>query len=103
MYMSSDLFVGNKTMFRYTLNDQDGAVVDVSSASTKQITFRSPHGTTYTYNASFYTDGSDGIVQYRFTIPSPAGIWKASVYIAGVSGFSGYSETDTFHVLNIIS
>lgn len=100
--MSNDLFVGNKTMFRYTVQDQDGNVVDISSASVKQITFKSPHGTVYTYDASFYTDGSDGVLQYRFTIPGPSGIWKASVYIAGVAGFTGYSETDRFHVLSIL-
>jgi len=90
--------VGNKTVFRYTLKDADAEVVDISLATSMQIVFRSPYGTSYTYNASFTTDGTDGVLQYKFTQLAPSGLWRAEVYVTGVDGFDGASMTDQFPV-----
>jgi hypothetical protein len=86
-------------VFRYTLVDQDGDAIDVSSATTKTISFTSPGGATTTVAASFTTDGSDGVVEVRTFTPTVTGLWRAQVYIAGVSGFTGRSELDRFPVL----
>ena len=90
--------VGNKTVFRYTLNDQDSAAVDISGASSKTIIFRSPHGTGYERTATLTNDGTDGVLETRFTQPAPSGMWRAEVYVAGVDGFNGASATDLFPV-----
>lgn len=42
-----------------------GAVLDVSEAITKEIKFRLPDGTTKAFTASFTTDGTDGLIQFR--------------------------------------
>jgi len=90
--------VGNKTVHRYTLHNQDGDVINISGASSKQIVFISPYETRSTYNASFTTDGTDGVLEYRLAQPAPSGLWRAEVYVAGVSGFDGASATDQFPV-----
>lgn len=90
--------VGNRTVFRYTLNDQDGDAVDISGATSKTIIFRSPHGTLYERTATLTGDGTDGVLETRFTQPAPKGMWRAEVYVAGVDGFDGASATDIFPV-----
>ena len=51
------------TAFEVTLKDCD-VVVDVSTASVKQIIFKKPDKTVVTKTAVFKTDGTDGIIQY---------------------------------------
>lgn len=51
------------TEFRCTIKDGTSAV-NVSSASAKQLVFVSPDGTRLVKTASFYTDGTDGIITY---------------------------------------
>ena len=98
--MSGYIIAGNTgTVFRYTIKDQDGDVVDVSSASTKQLKFTSPHGAVTTLSADFYTDGTDGIVECRNFTPDIAGRWRVRGYLTGVSGFGGHSTVDQFTVL----
>jgi len=90
--------VGNKTVFRYTLHNVDGDIINISGATSKQIVFTSPYGAKSTYNASLTTDGTDGVLEYRLTQPAPSGLWRAEVYVSGVSGFDGASATDQFPV-----
>ena len=51
------------TVFKVTIKDS-AAVVNVSTATTKQIILKKPSGTKLTKDASFFTDGSDGIITY---------------------------------------
>tara|TARA_B100000131_G_C18008367_1_gene569430 strand:+ start:606 stop:923 length:318 start_codon:yes stop_codon:yes gene_type:complete len=54
------------TIFKVTVKDGDSAV-DISSAtsgSSKIIIFKKPSGTKEEKNASFNTDGTDGIMNY---------------------------------------
>tara|TARA_R100000008_G_C3580871_1_gene168420 strand:- start:668 stop:976 length:309 start_codon:yes stop_codon:yes gene_type:complete len=51
------------TKFVVTIKDGSSAV-DVSGATTKQIIFKKPSGTTLTKAAAFNSDGSDGIIYY---------------------------------------
>jgi len=86
------------TIFRVTVYDttSTGAstVADISAATTKQIIFERPDGTTLTKTAVFTTDGSDGNIQYvsvdgdlnvtgtwhlQAYVVTPAGSWKTSV------------------------
>ena len=71
------------TVIRLVVQDQDEAILDVSSASTKQIIFRKPSGATLTKVASFSTDGTDGRIQYA-TIAGDideSGIWQMQGYV----------------------
>ena len=49
------------------VDDADGSAVDISSATTKQIVFESPSGTSTTQTASFTTDGTNGQIEYVTT------------------------------------
>lgn len=76
------------TIFRATLTDQDGTVVDISAASTKQLKFRKPDGTVLEKAATLTTDGTDGKMQYA-TISGDlnlAGQWKVQGYVVIGSG-----------------
>ena len=84
---------------------EDGVAVDVSAATTKQIKFKRPDGTSFTKTASFLTDGTDGRLLY-VTVNGDlnmAGNWKLQGYVAGVGGFTGHSDEYTFHVAGNIS
>ena len=51
------------TAFEVTLKDCDG-VVDISTATSKELIFRKPDKTVVVKIAVFKTDGTDGIIQY---------------------------------------
>lgn len=70
------------TLNSVTLKDFDGAIQNVSGyTGNKYVTFRSPDAKkTITCTASFFTDGSDGILTWSFSSGSPldrAGIWES--------------------------
>ena len=56
------------TTFQVTVYDStstgDSTVADISTATTKQMIFSKPDGTTLTKTAVFGTDGSNGVVEY---------------------------------------
>lgn len=88
------------TVFEATIMD-GSAIVDVSSATTKELIFRKPSGAVITQTAVFTTDGTDGKIQY-ITIASdldeagdwklqgriilPTGEWRTDVSIQSVYG-----------------
>lgn len=79
---------------------ENGSALDVSGASTKQLVFKKPDGTKVTQTATFYTDGTDGVLQYT-TVSGDidqAGSWQCQAYLAGLSGFSGYTDPDSLRV-----
>ena len=87
------------TVIRLTI-EEDGSAVNVSGVSTKQIKFTDPGGTVTTQTATFYTDGTDGIIQYT-TVDGDldvVGEWQAQAYVAGLSGWTGHSTIHRFRV-----
>ena len=73
---------------QFTVTVQDGTtVVDISTASTKQLIFKKPGGTILTKSTSFVTDGTDGKMQYVSVDGdlSDDGVWKmqGNVIIGG--------------------
>ena len=81
------------TVFEVTVND-DGAVADISSATTKEIIFIKGNGVKVAKTATFTSDGTDGKIRYttvsgdlnidgRWQIQGriimPAGTWSTSV------------------------
>lgn len=82
------------TMFKITILDQDETAKDISSYTTKQFIFRKPSGTLLTKTASFFTNGSDGILYYTSVSGDldEIGVWKLQVSIN--DGVSNYRKTN---------
>ena len=70
------------TAFRIRVMD-DGVLVDISSCTTKHIIFKKPDGTVVIEDADFYTDGTDGYMQYVAVTGDldQAGKWKIQGYV----------------------
>lgn len=86
------------TVFRCTIYDNT-TLVDISGATTKQLIFKKPSGDKLTKSASFYTDGTDGILTYT-TVSGDLdeiGTWKLQGYVVLASG-SWKSDIHTFTV-----
>ena len=52
------------TVFRVTFQTCAGAALDISSATTKEIIFKSPGGTRTTKDGSYTNTGTDGQLEY---------------------------------------
>lgn len=75
------------TVFKTTIKEGSSAV-DISSATTKRIHFRKPNGTVVQQTASFFTDGTDGILTYT-SVSSDLdvlGKWKLQGYVVLAAG-----------------
>jgi len=84
----------------FTITIKDGAsIVDVSSATTQQLIFKKPSGTTSTKTTSFVTDGSDGKIKYTTVADDidEIGLWKLQSYIVMPSG-SWKTDVGSFNV-----
>lgn len=80
---ANEIHIGDiGTAIRCTIKD-DTSIVDVSGASVLQLIFRKPDGTITTKDASFYTNGSDGIIQFITTSSflDQVGTWKVEGYV----------------------
>ena len=100
--MPSEIHVGNVNMgFRFTIKDENDAVVNLVGAGTKDIFFVKPNGTKLTKAANFYTNGADGIIQYPTASGDldTEGWWRAQGYVhLGASG-AFYSDIYRFKVM----
>ncbi len=87
------------TTFKCTILNGDG-IENVSGATTKNIIFTRPDGTKMTKAASFYTDGSDGIITYTVVSGdlSVAGLWRIQGYVEYSASEQYYSNIKTFTV-----
>ena len=80
------------TIFRVTVYDTTSAggttVADISGATTKKFTFKSPDGTTFEKTAVFTSDGTDGNIQYLSVDGdlNVAGTWNLQAYVATGAG-----------------
>ena len=85
----AEIHVGDAgTALEFEIKDEKGVLVDISSATIKQATFRRPNGTKFVRPLDFITTGTDGLVRYT-TTPTDldkAGIWKVQVYVELGSG-----------------
>jgi hypothetical protein len=88
------------TSFQATVKDETGKIVDVSGASTLQISFKRPDGTKLgPKTASMVNDGKDGLIQYTTVSGdiNKAGNWKVQGFVR-VSGGEYYSDIYDFIV-----
>ena len=92
------------THFEISLKECD-EILDVSSASAKQIIFKKPSGTILTKTAVFKTDGTDGIVKYVSIADDldESGRWKMQAKITFPTGDSWSSEVTSFKVYTNLS
>jgi len=90
------------TVFRLTVLD-DGAAVDLSEATTKQILFKKPSGLLLTKSAEYYTDGLDGIIDYTSASGdlSELGEWQMQAYIV-TNTSSWHGTVEEFRVFPIL-
>lgn len=86
--MAGEVHVGDTPIHRMTIVDQDNAGVDVSGATLKTIIFRKPDGTTVTKTATFFTDGTDFIIEYQALTADHdvAGPWCKQARVTITSG-----------------
>jgi hypothetical protein len=80
----AEIHVGDiGTAFIVTVKDEDEAIVDVSTATTKQIIFKKSDGSVVTKTASFVTDGTDGQIKYVSVADDldVAGLWYLQAFI----------------------
>ena len=80
------------TVFRVTVYDTTSTggttVADISTATTKQFTFKRPDGTTFDRTAVFTAAGSDGNIQYLSVDGdlNVAGTWHLQAYVVTPAG-----------------
>jgi len=87
------------TIFRCTIYDENGDIVDISTASGIYIIFKLPNFTSTIKTASFYTDGTDGVLQYIAESGdiSLSGQWSMQAKIVMPSG-TWFSDITKFTV-----
>jgi len=95
---ANEIHKSDTTTIRRVMYDGDD-IVDISSATVKQIKLYKPSGTVVTKTASFTTDGTDGKLEYTCTTSDldEVGTWQSQVYLE-MSGWTGHSDKQTFQV-----
>jgi len=97
----SDIFLGQIIPFEFTISDQDGTIVDISSASVLEVIFRKPDKSTFTRTAAMVTDGTDGKLQYTTVLADldAGGPWRAQAEVT-ISSVPYPSTISNFTVLD---
>lgn len=81
--------------------EANGSAIDISNAQSKSIIFKKPDGTKIEKSASFYTDGTDGIITYTSASGDidQNGVWRMQGYCA-VNSSTHYTSIGNFRVLS---
>jgi hypothetical protein len=81
----AEIHVGDVgTVFRVTVVDEDGVVIDISSATVLQIWFEDPTGSVSVQTAALTNSGTDGKMQYMTASASDLatdGPWRLQGYV----------------------
>lgn len=96
---NGEIHVGDVgTLLEVTVTD-DGAAVDISSATTKEFKFKKTDRSTLTKAATFVTNGTDGKLQYTTAGGDldMAGSWGLQVHVVLPSG-EWHSDIQPFTV-----
>jgi len=88
------------TVFRIRIIDKAEEAIDLKDCIVKQIIFRKPDDTYVEKDSDFYTDGSDGYIQYTtiFGDLDQAGIWHIQSHIEFDVSNSWHTTIDSFLV-----
>lgn len=96
---NGEIHVGNiGTEFRLIIESNDEPL-DISLATVKQIHIKKPDGSILIENATFYTNGTDGIIYYRAQsgdLDQP-GSYKIQGFVQ-IAGGTYYSNIRSFPV-----
>lgn len=98
--LDSDIQVGVINLVIRTVIMERGLVVDLSTATIKQLVLKSPKGIIQIKAAIFTTDGRDGMIQYTTTSINDlneSGTWQVQAYLE-MPDFVGYSTISSFLV-----
>ena len=87
------------TIFRHTVYDQDGDIVDISTADPIKIIFNKPDGSALVKTAELTGDGTDGQMEYTTITAdlSVAGEWQNQGKVT-ISGSVWYTDIQRFLV-----
>lgn len=87
------------TQFQVTVRDQDGVIVDVSSASVLTMEFTKPNGRILTRTATKTNGGGDGVADYTTATGEldALGAWYVRVY-AEIGAWKGRGNRYRFSV-----
>lgn len=88
------------TAITVVVRNKSGLVVDISTATTKQIKLKKPDDSVVTKTGIFTTDGTDGKFYYVTTSNdlNQVGTWGIQGYLV-MTGFTGHSNPGIFQVL----
>ena len=88
------------TIFRLTMTDSNGVVLDISGATTQEIVFEKPDGTLLTKTSVFTNTGTDGKMQYLSVSGdlNSRGIWHLQGHVI-LPGGEWRSSRGHFEVL----
>ncbi len=93
------------TALRATIYDNNGAIVDLSDASDLLLLYQKPDRSIGSWEASFYDDGTDGVIQYVTSTANDldqAGVWNLQGKVT-ISGALHRSDVVDFRVYPNIS
>lgn len=78
---------------------EDGAAIDISAATTKTIYIKKPSGTVVTATATFFTDGTEGIVYYDSVLGDidESGLFRVQGKVI-IAGGTYYTSVESFRV-----
>ena len=87
------------TIFEVTFKNSSDAVVNISTATVKQIIFTDPNSVAHEQTAAFTTDGADGKIRYTTILNDldVVGNWKLQGYIEMPTG-KWHSDISKFTV-----
>src|SRR5687767_13585106 len=87
------------TIFQFEIKDEDDAVVDVSTATTREIVFKKLTGDILSKTASLVNAGTDGLVKYVIASGDidTVGQWRVQGRVI-LSGKQFSSDIHTFKV-----
>jgi hypothetical protein len=89
------------TVFRMTFKDCDAVVIDISSATTKELIFESADGARSAKAGVFATNGTDGVLDYttEAAFLNIAGTWSIQGHVViGAQDF--YTDIQQFTVID---
>jgi hypothetical protein len=93
-----EIHVDDEPVWLLTIKDEDGVAVDISGATEKTAKFEPPGLATISKTPGFYTDGTDGILQYNTeTGFLTKGHWRLQGKVV-VSGKPYHSDIYSFEV-----
>lgn len=104
MSITNDVHINDVgTIFLITIKEGASAV-DISSATTKQLIYKKKDGTVFTVDADWFTDGTDGILEY-VTLEgeiNQLGKWSVQPYLE-LPNWTGHTAKIDFRVGAILS